>query len=34
MGEIESAIMRSLHVLPEILRGDLSAAMLKLHTKV
>jgi PTH1 family peptidyl-tRNA hydrolase len=34
LDEIESAIMRSLHVLPEILRGDLSAAMLKLHTKV
>jgi PTH1 family peptidyl-tRNA hydrolase len=34
LGEIESAVMRSLHVLPEILRGDLSAAMLKLHTKV
>ncbi len=34
LGEIESAVMRSFHVLPEILRGDLSAAMLKLHTKV
>ena len=30
---IESAIIQSLVVLPEILRGDFAAAMLKLHTK-
>ena len=30
---IESAIIQSLVVLPEILRGDFEAAMLKLHTK-
>lgn len=30
---IESAIIQSLDVLPEILRGDFAAAMLKLHTK-
>ncbi len=33
MGAIEIAVARSLLVLPEILRGDFSAAMLKLHTK-
>lgn len=29
---IDEAVVRSLDVLPEILRGDLSAAMLRLHT--
>ena len=33
MGAIETAVTRSLQVLPEILRGDFPAAMLKLHTK-
>ncbi|MDR3390348.1 MAG: aminoacyl-tRNA hydrolase [Sulfuriferula sp.] len=30
---IEASIIQSLGVLPEILRGDFAAAMLKLHTK-
>lgn len=33
LAQIEDAITDSLHVLPEMLRGDFSVAMLKLHTQ-
>jgi len=31
--QIENAIIDSLRVLPDMLRGDFSVAMLKLHTQ-